>query len=319
MIPAFCEGLINICCALRESTQFSPEYSLQNTSTKNGMDSTVLLRLLTQQEEFMGEICNLLRQPIPTLPMPGIVTHSPPSFISMPGKYDGSPGKCQGFLMQCSKYIEHNPTIFSTDKSRVDFVVSLLTGKALDWATAMWTANSTELRSETHFHTLFKEVFDHSPSSRPIGDLLIELHQGRNSAAEYAFEFRTMAAGSEWNEAALHTVYRRGLAGKFSASEVGAILSQRVGTPSKSHICAFFSRKLSPAERNYDVGNRELLSVKLALEEWRHWLKGANIPSQIIVIWNISEGPRETPDKPAGLYSSHASIFMLLTSLERKT
>lgn len=27
--------------------------------------------------------------------------------------------------------------------------------------------------------------------------------------------------------------------------------------------------------RNYDVGDRELLAVKLALEEWRHWLEGA--------------------------------------------
>ena len=35
-----------------------------------------------------------------------------------------------------------------------------------------------------------------------------------------------------------------------------------------------FSRKLSPAECNYDVGNRELLAVKLALEDWRHWLEG---------------------------------------------
>ncbi|CAB1339137.1 unnamed protein product [Coregonus sp. 'balchen'] len=113
--------------------------------------------------------------------------------------------------MQCSKYIEHNPTNLATDKIRVDCVVSLLTGKALDWATAIWTANSTELGSETHFHTLFKEVFDHSPSGRPIGDLLIDLQQGRNSAAEYALEFRTMAAGSGWSEAALLTVYRRGL------------------------------------------------------------------------------------------------------------
>ncbi|KAG1957182.1 retrotransposable element [Pimephales promelas] len=42
--------------------------------------------------------------------------------------------------------------------------------------------------------------------------------------------------------------------------------------------CAFFSRKLSPAERNYDVGNRELLAMKLALEEWCHWLEGASEP-----------------------------------------
>lgn len=44
------------------------------------------------------------------------------------------------------------------------------------------------------------------------------------------------------------------------------------------HPCAFLSRRLSRAERNYDVGNRELLAVKVALEEWRHWLEGAALP-----------------------------------------
>ncbi len=39
-----------------------------------------------------------------------------------------------------------------------------------------------------------------------------------------------------------------------------------------------FSHKLSPAEKNYDIGNRELLAIKLALEEWRHWLEGAQEP-----------------------------------------
>ncbi len=33
------------------------------------------------------------------------------------------------------------------------------------------------------------------------------------------------------------------------------------------------SRRLSDAERNYHVGDLELLAVKLALEEWRHWLE----------------------------------------------
>uniref|UniRef100_A0A8C7HG43 Gypsy retrotransposon integrase-like protein 1 n=1 Tax=Oncorhynchus kisutch TaxID=8019 RepID=A0A8C7HG43_ONCKI len=63
---------------------------------------------------------------------------------------------------------------------------------------------------------------------------------------------------------------------------VGAILSQRSSTDGKLHPCAFYSCRLSPAERNYDVGNRELLAVKLALEEWRHWLEGAEQP---FVVW----------------------------------
>ncbi|KAM9816580.1 uncharacterized protein ACBT44_010838 [Syngnathus typhle] len=43
-----------------------------------------------------------------------------------------------------------------------------------------------------------------------------------------------------------------------------------------------FSRRLSASERNYDIGNRELLAIKLALEEWRHWLEGATTP---FIVW----------------------------------
>ncbi|KAL0177558.1 hypothetical protein M9458_026452, partial [Cirrhinus mrigala] len=67
-----------------------------------------------------------------------------------------------------------------------------------------------------------------------------------------------------------------------SSTGVGAVLSQRQGQPSKTFPCAFYSHKLSPAERNYDVGNRELLAIKLALEEWRHWLEGARHPFIIL-------------------------------------
>lgn len=63
---------------------------------------------------------------------------------------------------------------------------------------------------------------------------------------------------------------------------VGAVLSQRAASDQKIHPCAFFSRRLSAAERNYDIGNRELLAVKLALEEWRHWLEGTKVP---FLVW----------------------------------
>ncbi len=63
---------------------------------------------------------------------------------------------------------------------------------------------------------------------------------------------------------------------------VGAVLSQWKGEPPVLHPCAYFSKKLSPVEQNYDVGNRELLAIKLALEEWRHWLEGAQHPFVVI-------------------------------------
>ncbi|KAK3511977.1 hypothetical protein QTP70_027656 [Hemibagrus guttatus] len=54
-----------------------------------------------------------------------------------------------------------------------------------------------------------------------------------------------------------------------SSSGLGAVLSQR-------------HSNLTTAEVNYDVGNRELLAIKAALEEWRHWLEGARHPFQVL-------------------------------------
>ncbi|KAK3536851.1 hypothetical protein QTP86_027028, partial [Hemibagrus guttatus] len=62
---------------------------------------------------------------------------------------------------------------------------------------------------------------------------------------------------------------------------VGAVLSQRRGETPVLHPCAYFSKKLSPAEQNY-IGNPELLAIKLALAEWRHWLEGVNQPFEVI-------------------------------------
>ncbi len=71
---------------------------------------------------------------------------------------------------------------------------------------------------------------------------------------------------------------------EVDASEVGVVrFSPSVLLQTRRSILArFFSHRLSPAERNYDIGNRELLAVKLALEEWRHWLEGSGVP---FIVW----------------------------------
>ncbi|KAL0204031.1 hypothetical protein M9458_002049, partial [Cirrhinus mrigala] len=62
---------------------------------------------------------------------------------------------------------------------------------------------------------------------------------------------------------------------------VGAVLSQR-GPDEKLHPCSFFSRKFNPTQQRYGVGDRELLAIKWALEEWRHWLQGG---SDLFTVW----------------------------------
>ncbi len=87
---------------------------------------------------------------------------------------------------------------------------------------------------------------------------------------------------------------------------VGAVLSQRARSDHKLHPCSYFSRQLSPADRNYDIGNQELLAVKLALEEWRPWLEGAKHP---FLIWK--DHRNLTYIREAKILSSHQACWAL--------
>ena len=66
-----------------------------------------------------------------------------------------------------------------------------------------------------------------------------------------------------------------------SDSGIGGVLSQ-ASADQKMHPCAFYSRRYTPTEANYDIGNRELLAVVEAFREWRHWLEGAE---HLVTVW----------------------------------
>jgi len=54
---------------------------------------------------------------------------------------------------------------------------------------------------------------------------------------------------------------------------LGAVLMQNQGKGLQP--VAYLSRKLSPAERNYPTGDREMLGIYYALQQWRCYLEGA--------------------------------------------
>ena len=58
-----------------------------------------------------------------------------------------------------------------------------------------------------------------------------------------------------------------------SKGAVGAILSQKQNGVWRP--VAFMSKLLSATERNYEIYNKELLAIMLALSEWHHYLMGA--------------------------------------------
>ena len=61
----------------------------------------------------------------------------------------------------------------------------------------------------------------------------------------------------------------------------GAVLMQ-ADENSDLHPCTYFSHTFSSTQCNYDIYDRELLVVILALEEWRQYLQGTAHPITII-------------------------------------
>ncbi|KAL6471748.1 hypothetical protein MHYP_G00203980 [Metynnis hypsauchen] len=67
---------------------------------------------------------------------------------------------------------------------------------------------------------LCQVVFNHPLTGRDVGNSLCDINQEKRSAAEYALEFRTLVAGSDWSEVALLMVYNRGLRKDLQAEMV---------------------------------------------------------------------------------------------------
>ena len=67
-------------------------------------------------------------------------------------------------------------------------------------------------------------------------------------------------------------------ASDFATSTVLSILKE-----DKWHPIAYSSHFMSPKERNYPIADKEILSVIQSLEEWRHYLEGANLQFEV---WN---------------------------------
>jgi hypothetical protein len=73
-----------------------------------------------------------------------------------------------------------------------------------------------------------------------------------------------------------------------SDGAIAACLKQK-GTDGKMRVIAYYSRKMTGPELNYDIHDKELLAVVEALRHWRVYLEGSEIPNTGI------HRPQESP------------------------
>lgn len=144
------------------------------------------------------------------LPHPAPTTASV-SPMAWSATFSGAAEDCSGFLLQCSLYFESQAHLFSTECARVVLIISLLSGRALQWAQSLCESNAPVKATINDFFSHFREVFGQNTADLSVHDQLFSLHQGEETVNMYALRFRTLAAASGWNEMALITAFRQGL------------------------------------------------------------------------------------------------------------
>ena len=147
---------------------------------------------------------------LPPLRSPA-VTSSPEFRPSLPEKFSGNQKDCKGFLFQCRLIFENSPGSFPTDKKKITFILSQLTGRALEWAKARFSSETSFRQTFSEFVSEFSQVFNQDSDQTIDSRALLNLRQGNSSVADFSINFRVKAAASGWNECALKSAYFKAL------------------------------------------------------------------------------------------------------------
>jgi hypothetical protein len=100
---------------------------------------------------------------------------------------------------------------------------------------------------------------------------------------EYSKSFETLKQAFTTAPILRHFDYDREIIVETDASDyVSASVLSQYDDEGILHPVAFFSKKHTPAECNYEIYDKELMAIVRAFEEWRPELEGALHPMQVL-------------------------------------
>ncbi|XP_034047298.1 multidrug resistance-associated protein 1-like [Thalassophryne amazonica] len=211
--------------------------------------STNIADLATRQDAFMSSISSQINQLVtslsPQTPSASATTNQPPmglsaappvptaapdvcNQLSRPEHFSGESGDIIPFLTQCDLHFELMSAMFPSDRAKIVFIITHLTGRATAWASAEWRRQSPACSTLQAFQTALRQVFQHTSPGREAARSLMCLLQGNRRVADYTIDFRILAAKSEWNPAALHDVFFQGLSPQIQDQLIAIDLPERL-------------------------------------------------------------------------------------------
>ena len=182
--------------------------------------STLLTAFDGQINQLINQVRGLQHSPAqvqsqsapPAATSPSMSSQSPAmGDLARPEKFSGDSGDCRSFLTQCEIHFEMRTAAFSSERSKIAFILSHLSGRAEAWATAEWAQRTRVCDSLAEFTGSLTRIFQHNAPGREAARALVSLRQGKRRVSDFAIEFRTLAADSGWNQSALIDAFLHGL------------------------------------------------------------------------------------------------------------
>jgi Ty3 transposon capsid-like protein len=129
-----------------------------------------------------------------------------------PEQFDGKMPPVRQFLNKLKIRFAMQREKFSTEESKVMYLLTLLNGRAFLWASTLLDRSDPALQTIETFMTALLATFDEPDRKQTAINRMNALRQGSESVADYAQRFKEITSILTWQEEPLVNAFRLGLA-----------------------------------------------------------------------------------------------------------
>lgn len=192
--------------------QPNQDWCLKVENTISGLERNVqdILQGLSNLQTSQSRVpLSVTQSTPPPVMFPASANNEPK--IPPPERFEGNPEQCRPFLTQCSLHFELQPSAFPSERAKVAYTISLLSGKAKQWGTSEWENNSDCCDTYFDFSEEMKRVFDPVRPEREAARKLFSIKQGSRPVTDYIINFHALMPSCNWNDEALFDAFYQGL------------------------------------------------------------------------------------------------------------
>ena len=159
--------------------------------------------------QMMSEQINQLQLSLSQ--QPTFQNHSKEPKVATPDKFNGNQRQLRNFISSANNVFRLQQSRFPTDRVKVYYIGTLLTGNALTWFRTLDEHNSVLFDDMNDFLDEFKSTFGDRDAKHNAQRKLCTLRQGSSSVLTYATTFLQVALDTGFNDEAKKAIFYAGL------------------------------------------------------------------------------------------------------------